>query len=1118
MTARSRDDGVPGEAPTPAGSTPAHDAAALTAGLRRLDSLPFPARMRALAEHGRGLDDSVYRAVHAALDAGDADDRHTALFLATVRRDLHAVAAALHDPLLRRRAMSAAIGLPLADEAMSSVVLSPVPGVRHDAYRVLRLSRRRRLADRLLPRVQDAYGPAEAARLLPACSPSAVAEWCARNFAQLPVTLLGTLARTAPAAVAGSLARAHANAAAAGSGVLPPRCPRVVTVLARRDPTAALLLAERAPDLLTAEAVTCLLRTPAALLTAAERGGARLLPLPAGGLPRRVRRALRGLSEAQAVALAELCAPNGPARARHGGITPDPLLLLVPPGQRRAVLRARRERARRRSVSSSEAPALAALEPADRADLLRPLAGLHSRRVRTRWCALLPLPQAEPVLRERTGSHRVFDRVEAWPALIACAALHGDPDAYARVLASAERAWHDQEAVRSAALAAAADTPRPLLRAVPTAVLRDATTTAVQSRDSTPRTLAAAERWLRRTIAAATARGDTERVATTALLLAEVVADPRRQGGRRPLPADTDAARASWAAADGGTRRSPLRLVALAELLGPRLRHLPGADAQLRHCAVEHADLGLAVRAAAVWLLAAGSAQRDERCAELLAARPALITCPEVLRTVATRRTDLLGAVDGPGVPASWVPRFAASATGRWTAAERAPVERRLAALAADGDVPLRERTDAAAALRDPDVLLRLVDHAPQPVAAAALGALGEDATRIGTQEAARLLMPHVSRGGVRGRAAMAALRRRLDAMPQTEALDLLAPLAAGTGSPVATRKQAVRALAMMPGPLPWQALLAAWDAPGRHPDVLAALTRPLAVRMDQPGVAERLAAALRHPAVLEAAAAARRDVPQAARERYALMWAEQVATAPADTAIASCRALATLRGAPAEASALVAAAAADPRRPRPLREPAAALVLAAGGTALRGLLTALADQAAPRAAGGDEPAFAALLVLQHLAESTARVPVPALDVLADTLDRSGLRGLAARVSFDAAVSALLAGDSDPGRWQRCIARAGDRGSRLALDGRQWLPFSGDLPGPALAEVVAALTADPAPVAGAVALALTRAAGARTRWSAPWPAAVRSLTAHPDPEVAESALLAEAALPAAAPR
>ncbi|NUR01015.1 MAG: hypothetical protein HOY79_32140, partial [Streptomyces sp.] len=70
MTAHGSDDGVPENAPAPAGNTPAHDAAALTAGLRRLDSLPFPARRRALAGYGRSLDDGAYRAVHAALDAG----------------------------------------------------------------------------------------------------------------------------------------------------------------------------------------------------------------------------------------------------------------------------------------------------------------------------------------------------------------------------------------------------------------------------------------------------------------------------------------------------------------------------------------------------------------------------------------------------------------------------------------------------------------------------------------------------------------------------------------------------------------------------------------------------------------------------------------------------------------------------------------------------------------------------------------------------------------------------------------------------------------------------------------------------------------------------------------
>ncbi|GGX13903.1 hypothetical protein [Streptomyces chryseus] len=71
------------------------------------DPLPFPARRAALARYGRALAPDAYAALHAVLDAGDAEERHMALFLAVVRRDTDAVCTALGDPLLRRRALSA---------------------------------------------------------------------------------------------------------------------------------------------------------------------------------------------------------------------------------------------------------------------------------------------------------------------------------------------------------------------------------------------------------------------------------------------------------------------------------------------------------------------------------------------------------------------------------------------------------------------------------------------------------------------------------------------------------------------------------------------------------------------------------------------------------------------------------------------------------------------------------------------------------------------------------------------------------------------------------------------------------------------------------------------------
>ncbi|MET7935833.1 hypothetical protein [Streptomyces sp. NPDC005322] len=58
--------------------------------------------------------------------------------------------------------------------------------------------------------------------------------------------------------------------------------------------------------------------------------------------------------------------------------------------------------------------------------------------------------------------------------------------------------------------------------------------TTVQSRDSPPGTLAAAERWLQATAESAAGRGDAERAAFTARVLCQVAADPRGSGRSSP--------------------------------------------------------------------------------------------------------------------------------------------------------------------------------------------------------------------------------------------------------------------------------------------------------------------------------------------------------------------------------------------------------------------------------------------------------------------------------------------------------------------------------------------------------------------------------------------------------
>ncbi|MEU4092228.1 hypothetical protein [Streptomyces sp. NPDC026673] len=1052
--------------------------------------------MRAIAEHTRSIDDAGYRAAQAALASGDPDDRQLALFLAVVRRDLAWVTAALDDPLLRRRALAAAIRLPVPEEALARLALSGTRGVRHDTFRVLRLSRRHDLAARLIPQVRERHGDAEAARLLPACAPDTVAQWLPRL--DTPHGVLASLARTAPRAVAAHLVEAARQPWDHYSWYLViRRNQQLAETVARRDPGAAVLLAEKATRLMTEEATAAALRRPRDLLAAVRRAALETLPLQATPLSRGVRRALRDLAPEELAALASVCrAPEGESGWQDDLGAVDPLLALVPSGLRAALVRDRMP-----GPESREVPvrALAALEPGERAALLRPLVTAGTGRrdpSRLRFGTLLPLPEAEGLYRAAADSFATHVRQGAWPALLAAAAYHGDPVEYGRVFASCERAWHDQFTVRQAALAQAATAPARLLAAIPYEALRDAALTTVQSRDSTTYTLESAERLLRRVTLGAAARGDHARAAAVALLLAQVVVDPRRQGEKAPLAVDRPTARAIWSAATpddaGGS------LLGLAVLLERHTSALPGCDAFLARTALEDENPVMAARAAGVWL--ADPAEREERAARLLASGRPFAEVPRLLWTVVRRRTDLLEALLAAAGSGAWVPRLPETAAGRWLPAQRAAFARRIAAVAGDPDVPMRQRADAAALLRDAPALRRLVaGEAPQPVVAAALSSLG----RVADRSALGPLLEHAALGGVRGRAAMSALRRLLDGVPDAEALEWLGGIVRDPRAPVGSRKEAARALGERPGEAAFGLLLAAWDVPGQHRDVLAVLAAPFTRRLEHPGVTARLRGHLGYEAVREVVMGRRRDPLPAARVAYRHFLADVVREGGVEEVVtAACAALRDTggaRGADEVVAAALAAALADATRPQGERSAAgAALVgLARSESAvaeLRSALRALVDQAELR-------------LLHGLATDRRGGPSVVHDAFAEALEQAGLPRAATRAAYEAAITAVREGDGGLTRWDRCLRLAGRHPNALGPGGSFYLPDGEREPLTALLDVARALGGRTGTLAGLLAVRLVRHGGSATGWADPWPAELDALRGHADPDVAEEALV-----------
>ncbi|WP_098240667.1 hypothetical protein [Streptomyces formicae] len=1129
------------EAPQTPSSSPQSMPAPLTSAWLKahFDPLPFPARMSALARYARALTSVAYTTLHRVLDTGEADDRHTALFLAVARRDLPTIAAALSDPLLRRRALSAAIRLPVPEEALEQLALSEIRATRRETYRVLRLSGRTVLAGHLLPKVYEHYGSSDAALLLPACPPATVADWIARL--DPPPGVLNALARTAPLAVATLLASRNQSQERNAGYAFARQHRAVASLAAERDPEAGLVLLERARALLTARAARSLLRHPdrvLAVLRAAAPDADGLLPelaLPAGPLLPSVRRAVRALSLADRKDLARLCPAERP-RARfpeRREVAPDGLLALLPAPERRRLTEERAERSN--SVRSLPVTTLAALEPSDRAELVLPWVERWSGRGRTvsHLAVALPLATGEPLLREIAGQHRIHQRLMGWPSLLACAELEGDAVEFARVAVDCERAWHDQEEVRHHTLRQLAGAPPRLLAALPERVLRDATLTTVQSADSKGRTLAAAEELLRRTAENVATHGAWERAAYVVELLCQVVADPRRHGPVAPLHMSQEEAQAIWTLLAPTVTARPGTGVHLAELFAPHLTALPELDALTRGTALGHDDPHVAARAAQAWV--APASVREARCAELVTLDASFAAVPVVLETVATRRTDLLDTVltaaqeglSGRVRPQAeaWVPRLPHGVTRRWLPAQQRRWNAHHARVAVDDAVPLRIRADAAARLRDPALMASLADDAPQPVAAAALGALGDlfepGSTDVpsGNTSLLDLLLRHAATGGVRGRAAMGAVRRLLEAVPDQHAVALLAPVARAVDTPVGTRKEAARGLAALPGAEAQDALLAAWDAPHQHRDVRAALAQGLLAAIDRPEVAERLARCVDDPALREAVILADRGrVRLSLAGPYRNFLTRLIREGDAATVTDVCRALPGWLTADAEeAMRAVAEVAVDEHRTR--REWEAALcqlVRFPSGPHASGVLKAVFRQLRERAAGTDPreraDALRRLVALCDVARigRGATVTLRIADSLARTLESAGLRHQAALLTWDTALVATGLGRHDAQRWRRLVDLLEERPGRLAAaQCERYLNLSRPRAREALLGAVRMLRERGTPGTGVVALELVRAGGVNSSWDAVWRDELAALRDHQDHDTAMAALLVD---------
>jgi hypothetical protein len=775
--------------------------------------------MRALAARARAMSTTEYQRIHAAVDAGDSYERHIGLHLAVVRRDLVAVERALADPILRRRALSASIRLPVSDRALTALVEHSTPRDRAAVYGVLRRSRRHALADALVPRVRERYGRAEIARLLPACSPETVERWL--PFVGTDPTLLRRLARTAPTVVARHLTSElpaqgpwRGNRGLRGYRgvleVLAARAPRDLAAALREHPGLRRVALTRDHRMASA-----LLLEPEALLDAGPR---RTWPIHHDvGLSPSARHAIAGLGVEQAARLLRGFAPL-PVRGR--------VLEAVQPHARRRVL----ERAYPGDQASKQVTVgeVRCLPPEDRVELARRILAELERPARgwrhLEMTGMLPYAEAASALSEATASHRYQERRVAWESLLGCAVLEGDRTAFARAVTEARRAWYDQDLVRVAALRPVAHASTGLLSAVPTSVPHEVVAAVTGSRDATETCFSLVSRWLSRSLSHALTEASAARADELQALLVRLHSDPRAP---RPLVEVEgragDLGRRLWSQlrsrlphqVHSGRFDAAFRLAALVEPGSvPELDELLG---KIARTATDPEEAAAAVR---LWI--ADPATREDRVGELVDHDPALGRVECVWQVVATRRTDLLDRVLSEDQAPPAVP---AGRRGRWTPTQRHLAEVGATTAAFDADLTVPEREIAVTALTDPDSLSAVADSAAPPIAAAALRTLARVAP---ADQALQILLPHAAGdGGPVRRAAVRALGECVDSLPESRAIEVLRPFVLGRNS-VGSAKEGVRLLANRRLVGGTELLVAAWRTPGLHREVRAAVVAAL--------------------------------------------------------------------------------------------------------------------------------------------------------------------------------------------------------------------------------------------------------------------------------------------------
>ncbi|MEU7279274.1 hypothetical protein AB0A69_10925 [Streptomyces sp. NPDC045431] len=1130
--------------------------------LADLEPLPHARRLRHLARAARDLArDGALPEVLAEWDGLGGDEgpyaRRLAAMAALAGRQAGFLAERLTDPdeVVRGYALRAARTLPLPDAVIEAAYGDASEATRRALTRVVQRGRRTALAERLVERLREEWGDAEAARLLSVCSapfvartlpalayaveswtqlgrrhPDAVLDHAARELAAQPLHLRAAWwqahARGVAAAAPARPLRVLALLEAYGPGVLPAPLWDKLGVLADAD----------------AERVVRWLISP-------ERPAQRYEPLLSHSVLRRIARA---------------DPPSLPALARHWVRRTEQfaaLLKAVAPGRRDDLLDTAMEGTDGRATI---ADAVLAVLPRER----RWAEARHwVRKGRAEgwyWTEILetlahcPVAEARPELLEALRRPDATERALVWPLLAANVDASGDAADVRDLLdLMSTRLRNEQEPVRAAALEALAGVRAELFTAPCVGALDQVVRDALEARDGSPRTRGALRRLALAVLRAHVPDGDAA-LRDWALSALERIAGHvgvRDLGAlHRGLPRGQEQrlfeALRPWleAAAHKGDHRP---LLALVQALGPRAHRMEPLQRMLEDV-LESGDDSAFETAARLWL--EPSATRDERAGRILALEPSAAVLPSLHHVLAARRTDLLDTVIGGTPPYG---RFLKPGTRRplplfgyahrWLPRQQAAAARLAAEAVADATLPLHER---AAVLR---ASAALPVHGRALALRYARGAEGDGPAEVVLVEAALgalvwteqpqlalpLLLAHA--GGDRARVAVyAAGRAARYAAPSELDGRLRALLTASDGVKVTSRKEAVRLAARHLPPHRAAALLAAaYRAPGAHPDVQAAVVAASTELLGREEAWAVLTEAARAGAdqVLRALVGAEYGaVPAPHRARYARLVGEVCRSADRDVAVAALERLPRWAAdAPEVADVLVGTVTALEERfgadnwQRPWRSAAQAVATLAvsglphplGGAAPGSLLHDTVARLLRAVAAGeyealedrDLPARQRLLSLVgnlpadqgQAAGARLVVEAVAAQLAAEpSLAAARAQLLVSLVDLDAEPSELTArlravADAVDGRPVLAARIAGRLGSRVAVMHRA------QDPAPLLAAAEGCAAAGD-PGAGLLAVDLVHTLGVRLGWPASWRAALRALRRHPVADVRDAAL------------